>query len=56
MQPQVSESMLVSGGNSKTPDKNKLEFTHSKNSSVVIWPIYFSNFNPITIVTKLQLL
>ena len=37
-----------------TPDKNKLEFTSSKNSSLVIWPIYLSNFYPITIVTKLQ--
>ena len=36
------------------PDKNKLEFTSSKNSSLVIWPIYLSNFYPITIVTKLQ--
>ena len=27
-----------------TPDKNKLEFTSSKNSSLVIWPIYLSNF------------
>ena len=25
------------------PDKNKLEFTSSKNSSLVIWPIYLSN-------------